>query len=74
MHEGALRSLEFDRIVEVVQSFALTPLGAAKLATLRPRTDIRSAQAALDATSECVRYLDANGPVSLDAPQTSNKV
>ncbi len=68
MHEGALRSLEFDRIVEVVQSFALTPLGAAKLATLRPRTDIRSAQAALDATSECVRYLDANGPVSLDAP------
>ena len=68
MHEGSLRSLEFDRIVEVVQSFALTPLGAARLAELRPRTDIRSAQAALAATSECVRYLEANGPVGLDAP------
>ena len=68
MHDGSLRSLEFDRIVEVVQSFALTPLGAARLAELRPRTDIRSAQAALAATSECVRYLDANGPVGLDAP------
>ena len=68
MHDGSLRSLEFDRIVEVVQSFALTPLGAARLAELRPRTDIRSAQAALAATSECVGYLDANGPVGLDAP------
>ena len=68
MHEGSLRSLEFDRIVEVVQSFALTPLGAARLAELRPRTDIRSAQAALAATSECVRYLESNGPVGLDAP------
>ena len=68
MHDGSLRSLEFDRIVEVVQSFALTPLGAARLAELRPRTDIRSAQAALAATSECVRYLDANGPLGLDAP------
>ncbi len=68
MHEGSLRSLEFDRVVEVVQSFALTPLGAAQLAELRPRTDIRSAQAALAATSECVRYLESNGPVGLDAP------
>ena len=68
MNEGALRSLEFDRIVEVVRSFALTPLGAARLATLTPHTDIRSAQAALVATTECVRYLDANGPVALEAP------
>ncbi len=68
MHEGSLRSLEFDRIVEVVQSFALTPLGAARLAGLRPCTDIRSAQAALAATTECVRYLESNGAVGLDAP------
>lgn len=68
MNEGAIRSLEFDRIVEVVQSFALTPLGAAQLATLRPQTDIQSAQAALAATTECARFLAANGSVPLDAP------
>ena len=74
MHEGSLRSLEFDRIVEVVQSFALTPLGAARLAELRPRTDIRSAQAALAATSECVGYLESNGPIGLDAPADIEQV
>ena len=68
MNEGALRSLEFDRIVEIVQSFALTPLGAAQLATLRPHPDIRGAQASLAETTECVRYLDTNGPLTLDAP------
>ena len=31
MNDETLRSLEFDRIVEVVRSFALTPLGAAAL-------------------------------------------
>ena len=68
MHEGALRSLEFDRIVDAVQSFALTPLGAARLAQLRPLTDVRKVQAALAATSECVRYLESNGPLALQAP------
>ena len=68
MHEGSLRSLEFDRIVEVVRSFALTPLGAARLAALHPRTDVRSVQDALAATSECVAYLESNGPVGLEAP------
>ena len=68
MHEGALRSLEFDRIVEVVQGFALTPLGAARLAQLHPLTDPREVQAALAATSECVRYVESNQPLALQAP------
>ena len=68
MHEGALRALEFDRIVEVVKSFALTPLGASQLAKLRPQTDMRSAQTALAATTECVTYLDSNNPFTLDCP------
>ena len=36
MHAGALRALEFDRIVEAVRRFALTPAGAARLAQLAP--------------------------------------
>lgn len=68
MHEAALRALEFDRIVEVVKSFALTPLGAIQLAKLRPQTDMRSAQTALAATTECVTYLDSNNPFTLDCP------
>ena len=32
MQPGALRALEFDRIVEAVTSFALTPMGGDRLA------------------------------------------
>ena len=68
MNEGTIRSLEFDRIVEAVRSFALTPLGATELTTLRPLTDARSVRTALVATSECVRYLESNPPLALEAP------
>ena len=74
MHEGALRSLEFDRIVEAVRSFAATPLGAARLADLQPLTDPRSAQVALGTTSECVRYLQANPPLPLRAPADLDRI
>ena len=58
MHPGALSALEFDRIVEAVGGFALTPLGAPRLAELRPQTD-RGASPALQAgTTEAVRFLD----------------
>ena len=65
---AALRALEFDRIVEVVRSFALTPLGAAALGTLRPHTDARAIQTALTATTEGVAYLDVNAPLPLEGP------
>jgi DNA mismatch repair protein MutS2 len=68
MNEGTLRSLEFDRIVDAVRSFALTPLGATALAQLCPLTDSRGVRAALAATSEGVRYLEANAPFALQAP------
>ncbi len=72
MHAGALRALEFDRIVEAVRRFALTPPGAARLALLRPETDPNTVAAALAATSETVRFLGENqlglhAPADLDA-------
>ena len=69
MHPGALRALEFDRIVEAVRGFALTPLGAARLAALQPLD--RSAAAwpqLLAATTETARFLAGNGAFPLRAP------
>ena len=57
MHSGALRALEYDRIVEAVRRFALTPSGAARLEQLQPSTDGRAVAAALAATAETVRFL-----------------
>ena len=74
MHESTIRSLEFDRIVEVVRSFALTPLGAARLAALQPQADIRSAQAGLAATTECVAYVESKGPIGLEAPADLERI
>ena len=68
MHTGALTTLEFDRVVEALTSFALTPLGAEQLARLRPVTDPRAVQTALAQTTEGVRFLAANGTVPLEAP------
>ncbi len=39
MQPSALRALEFDRIVEAVTGFALTPMGAERLSQLAPSTD-----------------------------------
>ncbi|MCA1561078.1 MAG: endonuclease MutS2, partial [Acidobacteria bacterium] len=68
MHPGALRALEFDRIVEAVRRFALTPLGDNRLRGLRPYSDPRAVAAALAATSEGVRYLGDHAPLPLQAP------
>jgi DNA mismatch repair protein MutS2 len=68
MHTGALRALEWDAIVDVVRGFALTPLGAACLAGLEPQSDPHRAAQLVAATTEGVRYLDANPAFSLNAP------
>lgn len=68
MHPGALRALEFDRIVEAVVRLAHTPLGAARLAELRPETDPRTVAAALAATAETARFLDDHD-LALRAPE-----
>ena len=68
MHAGTLRALEFDRVVGAVRSFALTPLGAGRLAELRPQTDLRGVQSALAGTTETVEYLADNPLIPLEAP------
>src|SRR5690242_8821828 len=57
MHAGALRALEFDRIVEAVCRYALTPQGLRRLAALRPDVDPRQVGTLLAATTETVRFL-----------------
>ena len=57
MHAGALRALEFDRIVEAVCRYALTPHGLQRLEQLVPETDPAAVSARLAATSETVRFL-----------------
>jgi DNA mismatch repair protein MutS2 len=67
MHSGALRALEYDRIVDAVRRFALTPSGAARLERLQPATDVRTVAAALAATAETVRFL-RDEQIGLQAP------
>ena len=68
MHPGALRALEFDRVVSVVTGLALTPTGEARLAQLRPLTDAARVIAAQRATSEGARFLADNPGFPLRAP------
>ena len=68
MHPGALRALEWDKIVEVVRGLAVTPLGADRLAELEPQFDSHRVAQLIASTTEGVKYLDANPPFSLQAP------
>ena len=68
MQTSALRALEWDQIVDVVRGYALTPLGAARLADLEPQSDPARAAQLLAATAEGVKYLDAHPGFSLNAP------
>ena len=67
MQLTALRALEFDRIVEAVRGFALTPMGAERLARLQPSTDPRHVAQLLAATTETARYIAAQGLFPLRA-------
>jgi len=68
MHPGALRALEFDRIVSVVTGLALTPTGVARLAQLHPLTEASRVIAAQRATTEGTRFLADNPGFPLRAP------
>jgi DNA mismatch repair protein MutS2 len=57
MHAGALRALEFDRIVSVVTGLAVTSTGHDRLADLQPMTDAPRVVAAQRATTEGARFL-----------------
>jgi DNA mismatch repair protein MutS2 len=67
MQPSALRALEFERIVEAVARFALTPMGAERLGRLAPATDPHKVGQLLAATTEAVRYIQANGLLPLRA-------
>jgi DNA mismatch repair protein MutS2 len=67
MQPGALRALEFDRIVEAVKAFALTPMGAERLGGLQPSIDSQTVADLLAHTTEAARFLAANGALPLRA-------
>ena len=67
MQPGALRALEFDRIVEAVTGFALTPMGAERLARLAPSTDPHRVAQLLAATTETARFISQQGLFPLRA-------
>jgi DNA mismatch repair protein MutS2 len=69
MQPGALRALEFDRIVEAVQGFAVTPMGAERLGELTPSTELSKVVQQLAATTETVRYVTAHGTLPLRASE-----
>jgi DNA mismatch repair protein MutS2 len=59
MQSAVLRALEFDRIVEMVRGFALTPMGDERLARLEPSGDAQKVAQWLAATSETAKYLSS---------------
>jgi DNA mismatch repair protein MutS2 len=67
MQPSALRALEFDRIVEAVKTFALTPMGTGRLSQLQPSIDPQRVADLLAHTTEAARFLAANGALPLRA-------
>src|SRR3954447_20338777 len=57
MLPAVLRALEFDRIVEAVRSFALTPMGDDRLAGMAPAAEARRVAQLLAETSETANYV-----------------
>src|SRR3981081_1558388 len=67
MHSGALRALEFDRIVEAVRAFALTPMGDERLANLAPSIEAQKVAHLLAATTETWAFAPGHGVFPLRA-------
>ncbi len=68
MHPGALRALEFDRIVEVLTGLAVTPTGRDALASVSPAGDPADVARLQRETSEVVRFLTDHPGFPLRAP------
>src|SRR5438034_5643878 len=67
MTPAVLRALEFDRVVEMVRGFAMTPMGDERLSRLSPSGDPHKVAQLLAATTETARYLASNGLFPLRA-------
>ena len=74
MNSATLRALDFDRVVEAVRSFALTPLGSTALSDLKPQTELRLVKELLATTSEGVDYLTDNSAFPLESPDDINTI
>jgi len=68
MQPGTLRALEFDRVVSVVRSLAVTPTGDERLAELHPSIDAAEISALQRATTEGTRFLADRPGFPLRAP------
>src|ERR1043166_5133739 len=68
MNPGALRALEFDRIVSVVADLTVTPTGRDRAGELHPMTDAVAVSAALRTTTEGRRFLADHPGFPLRAP------
>src|SRR5258708_20166466 len=68
MQSGALKALEFDRIVEAVCRLAQTPPGSDHLARLLPLSEASAVSSALATTAETARFLTGAGEIVLRAP------
>jgi DNA mismatch repair protein MutS2 len=68
MQTAVLQALEFTHIIDVLRGCAVTPLGAERLAGLRPSADPRKVAQLLAATSEGVRFNELVGGFALSAP------
>src|ERR1043166_9671186 len=60
MQPAVLRPLEFDRVVEMVRGFAMTPMGDERLSRLLPSGEPQKVAQLLAATTETAKYLAAN--------------
>lgn len=74
MQPGALRALEFERIVDLVQAFALTPMGADRLAGMSPSVDRATVERRLTDTTETTRFLAAGGTFPLRASENLGEI
>src|SRR5262245_2778383 len=68
MHPGALKALEFDRIVEAVRGCAETPMARERLTRLGPSSDPQKVAQLLAATTEVAHYVGRYGLLPLHAP------
>jgi DNA mismatch repair protein MutS2 len=74
MNTGALRALEFDRIVSVVTGLAVTTLGRDRLDDLHPLTTTAEVVAAQRATTEGTRFLADHPGFPLRAPSDLGEI
>ncbi|HEY6360240.1 MAG TPA: hypothetical protein VIX63_04010, partial [Vicinamibacterales bacterium] len=74
MHAGAMRALEFNRIVAVVADLTVTPTGRGRLAELHPFSDAAEVIAAQQATTEGTRFLEEQPGFPLRAPAELDEI